>query len=155
MRLDIDDPANRITLRVMLEAEGHAVRDDDAAVVVCDSPVKAVLAAAHAPTLLLCAFSGVPEAVAAMRRGVFGYILLPFQPGEPGLMVERAAARGVPGPAPVESGDVPTLREVERAHVLAVLRRCGHNHSEAARLLGIGRNTLWRKLKQFGETPLA
>lgn len=45
------------------------------------------------------------------------------------------------------SKDVLTLAEVERRHILAVLDRAGGNRSEAAKLLGIGRNTLQRKLK--------
>ena len=39
------------------------------------------------------------------------------------------------------------LREVERAYVEHVVRRCGGNKTEAAKLLGIGRNTLARKLE--------
>jgi transcriptional regulator with GAF, ATPase, and Fis domain len=41
--------------------------------------------------------------------------------------------------------DVP-LADIERAHVQAVLAACEGNQSEAARRLGIGRNTLARKL---------
>ena len=44
-----------------------------------------------------------------------------------------------------------TLEEVETRHILATLRRCRHNQSEAARILGIGRNTLWRKRKKIRE----
>jgi Nif-specific regulatory protein len=43
-----------------------------------------------------------------------------------------------------------TLAAVERRHVLAVLERHGGNRSSAARALGIGRNTLGRKLKDWG-----
>lgn len=39
-----------------------------------------------------------------------------------------------------------SLAEVERAHILGVLGACGGNHADAARVLGIGRTTLWRKL---------
>jgi transcriptional regulator with GAF, ATPase, and Fis domain len=39
-----------------------------------------------------------------------------------------------------------SLAEIERAHVAAVLAACDGNQSEAARCLGIGRNTLARKL---------
>jgi transcriptional regulator of acetoin/glycerol metabolism len=42
------------------------------------------------------------------------------------------------------------LADVERAHVLHVLERCGGSQQDAARLLGIGRTTLWRKLKSWG-----
>lgn len=47
-------------------------------------------------------------------------------------------------------GEMLTLAEVERRHILMVLDRVHQNRSEAARLLGIGRNTLGRKLKDFG-----
>ncbi len=43
-----------------------------------------------------------------------------------------------------------TLAEVEREHVLRVLTACGGRQVDAARVLGIGRNTLWRKLRGFG-----
>jgi two-component system response regulator HydG len=42
-----------------------------------------------------------------------------------------------------------TLAEAERDHVLAVLEACGGNQVEASRVLQIGRNTLWRKLKAY------
>jgi transcriptional regulator, propionate catabolism operon regulatory protein len=37
-------------------------------------------------------------------------------------------------------------RETERAHIRRVVEACGGNQAEAARRLGIGRTTLWRKL---------
>jgi transcriptional regulator of acetoin/glycerol metabolism len=40
------------------------------------------------------------------------------------------------------------LRLVEKEHILRTLQACGGNRTEAARLLGIGRNTLTRKLKE-------
>lgn len=40
-----------------------------------------------------------------------------------------------------------SLRDVEQDHIRRVLSHCAGNRSEAARLLGIGRNTLLRKLK--------
>ena len=42
------------------------------------------------------------------------------------------------------------LEDVERRHVLEVYEACGKNAAEAAKRLGIGRNTLWRKLKTYG-----
>jgi DNA-binding NtrC family response regulator len=41
-----------------------------------------------------------------------------------------------------------SLADVERAHIEAVLEHTGGNRSEAARLLGVGRNTLLRKLRR-------
>jgi two-component system response regulator HydG len=57
--------------------------------------------------------------------------------------------QGPAGPgAPAAEGE--TLEALERRHVLAVYDACGKNASEAAKRLGVGRNTLWRKLKSFG-----
>ena len=41
------------------------------------------------------------------------------------------------------------LAEVEREHVLRVLEACGGSQTQAAQVLGIGRNTLWRKLQRY------
>jgi len=48
------------------------------------------------------------------------------------------------------AGPPKTLAEVEREYVLQVLEECGGHQVEAARVLGIGRTTLWRKLRQLG-----
>ena len=45
--------------------------------------------------------------------------------------------------------DVFPLRELERDYIGTVLARCHWNQSLAARRLGIGRNTLMRKIKSF------
>jgi Nif-specific regulatory protein len=43
-----------------------------------------------------------------------------------------------------------TLAEVEREHILRTMAAAGENRSRAAEMLGIGRNTLLRKLKEYG-----
>jgi DNA-binding NtrC family response regulator len=43
-----------------------------------------------------------------------------------------------------------TLEAQEREHILHALEVAGGNRSEAARILGIDRVSLWRKLKKFG-----
>ena len=88
-----------------------------------------------------------------MRQGVFGYLFVPFQPGEAPLMVERALEEYRPKPEP--SKDLVTLEEAEARHILAVLRHCKNNRAKAARMLGIGRNTLWRKLKKLEQLGLS
>jgi DNA-binding NtrC family response regulator len=40
--------------------------------------------------------------------------------------------------------------EAEREHILAVLQATQGKRGEAARLLGISRKTLWKKLKHLG-----
>ena len=53
------------------------------------------------------------------------------------------------GPSPALPQQM-TLAESERIHILQTLERFGRNHSGAAEALGIGRTTLWRKLKEYG-----
>ena len=45
----------------------------------------------------------------------------------------------------------PTIAEVERAMILAAYRRSNRKSVEAARLLGMGKTTFYRKLKEFGK----
>ncbi len=53
-------------------------------------------------------------------------------------------------PLPAAVRGVRKLEDVEREHVVATLEKLGGNRSLAARLLGIGRNTLARKLRGWG-----
>jgi DNA-binding NtrC family response regulator len=61
--------------------------------------------------------------------------------------VERRAGGEGPG------GGATMLAEVERAHIRRVLERVQGNRSLAARLLGIDRGTLARKLRQYDDGP--
>jgi transcriptional regulator of acetoin/glycerol metabolism len=45
----------------------------------------------------------------------------------------------------------PTMAEMERAIIAAAYQRSNRKPLEAARLLGIGRTTVYRKLKEMGE----
>jgi two-component system response regulator HydG len=62
--------------------------------------------------------------------------------------------RGAPAPAasPAARADLRSLVDVERDHILQVLAACDGSQAEAARILGIGRNTLWRKLRHYAAT---
>ncbi len=55
--------------------------------------------------------------------------------------------------APVNFGPVVTMADLERRYVLEVLDRFDGNRTHTARALGIGANTLWRKLKSWGVPP--
>lgn len=50
-------------------------------------------------------------------------------------------------------GEKGTLKELQRHHILSALERHGGNQAKASRELGIGRNTLWRRLKEYGLLP--
>jgi len=77
--------------------------------------------------------SAVEHGIAFARGGAIDLDHLPAE-----LTIERPAAR-----AP---GLLRPLADVEREHVRAVLAACHNNQAEAARILRIGRSTLWRKL---------
>ena len=150
--LHIKDPANRLTLKTLLEAAGHQAVEAAPELCVADTPERAVRDAQNGPALLLCPVTGVVEAVAAMERGVFDYVLVPLQPGEAEIKVARPLDRGGLRQKAGSDGPPRPLAEVEAEHIREALRYCRQNRSEAARLLGIGRNTLWRKLKALEGT---
>ncbi len=67
----------------------------------------------------------------------------------------RGAAPPAPPPTPLQPpGTRPpaqgSMSEIERAAITDALARTGHNISEACRLLGIPRTTMYRKLKRHG-----
>ncbi len=66
----------------------------------------------------------------------------------------RATAEA-PGPGQALLGltDRPHLDEVIRQYVLGVLAETGGNKSEAARVLGVPRRTLYRMIERFGHEP--
>ncbi|MEK7389892.1 MAG: sigma-54 dependent transcriptional regulator, partial [Elusimicrobiota bacterium] len=55
--------------------------------------------------------------------------------------------------ANAKGGPPQTLEESERRHVRQVLEDCDGNQAEAAKRLGVARNTLWRKLRAYGIQP--
>ncbi len=102
-----------------------------------------------------------PEALAILEGYAF-----PGNVRELENILERAVAlvQGPvirPGDLPADLADLklfsyaesdrplPTLEQMERDYVAFVLERCGGSRSKAARLLGIDRASLWRRLKKF------
>ncbi len=67
----------------------------------------------------------------------------------PAAVRNGAAQSETGGPASPED-DVLTLAEVERRAIVAALARARGNKSEAARILGIDRQRLYRKLEKYG-----
>lgn len=65
------------------------------------------------------------------------------------IITENALPLELAGAPPATDPDspFPPLNEIERRHIQAVLRHVNGSRSEAARILGIGRKTLYRKLK--------
>jgi transcriptional regulator with PAS, ATPase and Fis domain len=69
----------------------------------------------------------------------------------PRALREGATQPLLEAPVPEESSlpEGLTLADLERLYIRQTLARTGGNASRAARMLGISRSTLWRKMKQF------
>jgi DNA-binding NtrC family response regulator len=69
-------------------------------------------------------------------------------------MTSQAGAGGsVVGSGGIEVKDQPlgkVREQAEREHIISVLRLTEGNRGQAARILGVSRKTLWKKLKHLG-----
>jgi two-component system response regulator RegA len=100
--------------------------------------------------VVLTGYGSIATAIESLRLGAIHYlskpvdvdqILAPFA-----IDAATASAAAVDNAPPVE---VPTLARVEWEHIHRVLTDCGGNISQAARLLGLHRRSLQRKLSKF------
>ncbi len=89
-------------------------------------------------SVLLTGYGSIATATEAVRRGALDYLTKPVDADD----LLRAFLPGGDEPA----ATVPSLQRVEWEHIQRVLADCGGNVSKAARLLGLHRRTLQRKL---------
>ena len=71
-----------------------------------------------------------------------------------GTDIEFLHAHDTPKPEDTPAR-LPSLRDSERAHIIRVLEHTAWNKLEAARVLDIGRGTLYRKIEEYGLEPSA
>jgi len=90
--------------------------------------------------VVLTGFGSIATAVDAVRRGAVDYLTKPADADE----ILRAFAPRAGDEA--EEAAAPSLHRVEWEHIQRVLSDCGGNVSRAARVLGLHRRTLQRKL---------
>jgi PAS domain S-box-containing protein len=84
-------------------------------------------------------------------RHLPGYMLhAPASPdaASPALAAPGPASR--PDPAPTQRAQPQRWEDVQRKMILDALVKTGGKKQQAAKLLGWGRSTLWRKMKHFG-----
>lgn len=91
--------------------------------------------------VVLTGWGSIATALEAVRLGAVDFF---SKPVDPDRIAE--ALRGSGRPAPEASDEVPSLDRVEWEHIQRVLTECGGNVSRAARLLGLHRRSLQRKL---------
>jgi DNA-binding NtrC family response regulator len=75
---------------------------------------------------------------------------LPTQLQQQGLEARRVAASTTEPQAEGSAPCVTTLADLERQAIVAAIRTLHGDKLQAARLLGIGKTTLYRKLKEYG-----
>lgn len=93
--------------------------------------------------VVLTGFGSIATAVDAVRRGAIDYLTKPADVDEIlGALERREPAEN----AALELDGVPSLARAEWEHIQRVLAHCGGNVSRAARLLGLHRRSLQRKL---------
>lgn len=100
--------------------------------------------------VVLTGYGSIATAVEAVRLGAAEYLTKPADVDQ----IVAALLRGSSGTAAAPGGDekieqVPSLARVEWEHINRVLADCDGNISKAARLLGIHRRSLQRKLDRF------
>lgn len=101
--------------------------------------------------VVLTGYGSIATAIEAVRLGAKHYLTKPADIEEIIAAFSRVG-NGTSGPAgevPPVTSSVPSLARVEWEHINRVLADCGGNVSQAARLLGIHRRSLQRKLVKF------
>jgi two-component system, response regulator RegA len=96
--------------------------------------------------VVLTGYGSIATAVEAVRLGASDYLTKPAD----GDQIDRALQKVRSGsPGSLVPADVPSLGQVEWEHLNRILAECDHNISQTARLLGIDRRSLQRKLRKF------
>lgn len=107
--------------------------------------VRALIAADRAmAVVVVTGYGSIATALEAVRLGARHYLTKPADVDQILAAFDREAPGSPRGPSPA-----PTLARVEWEHINRVLADCGGNISKAARVLGIHRRSLQRKLAKF------
>ena len=93
--------------------------------------------------VMLTGYGSIATAVEAVRAGAVHYLSKPVD-----IDQILAAFSGKGTPSASDSLEVPSLARVEWEHIQRVLSDCEGNISQAARLLGLHRRSLQRKLSK-------
>ena len=88
------------------------------------------------PVVLITAYADVRLAVRGLKNGAVDFVTKPWDNDELVRVLKDAVDK---------TDDVTPLHELEREHVRKVVDKCNGNMSKAAELLGITRQTLYRK----------
>ena len=98
--------------------------------------------------LVLTGYGSIATAIEAVRLGAEDYLTKPADADQILGAFERVASKRT-GAEPPPPGVAPSLARVEWEHIQRVLHDCEGNITKAARILGIHRRSLQRKLANF------
>ena len=88
--------------------------------------------------VVLTGYGSIATAVESMKLGAASYLTKPANADQ--------IVAAFDGTQPSDEGEAPSLARVEWEHIQRILGDCGGNVSQAARVLGIHRRSLQRKL---------
>ena len=109
-----------------------------------------VVAALHAidattRIVVLTGYGAIATAVESLKRGAADYLTKPVDADQVAIALRGSGSDG----GAAREFTVPSLARVEWEHIQRVLTECQGNVSQAARVLGLHRRSLQRKLSKF------
>jgi DNA-binding NtrC family response regulator len=167
-----DEPDLRSSLGQVLRDEGHVVElaaDGEAAIArLASQEFHLVVSDVRLPNLdgmtllrqvrrdfpatevvLMTAFGSIGDAVTAMKDCAADYLTKPFDVDKlvnvVGRIDDRRRETGDPTPSLVQA-----MEEHEKELIQRTIRATGERRQRAAKLLGISRKSLWKKLTKYG-----
>lgn len=93
--------------------------------------------------VVLTGYGSIATAVEALKLGAYNYLTKPIDPDS---ILDVFNNRAAPNPEISPAKKPLTLEQIEWEHISHVLERCQGNVSNAAKLLGMHRRSLQRKL---------
>jgi two-component system response regulator RegA len=99
--------------------------------------------------VVLTGYGSIATAVESLRLGASDYLTKPVDADQVVAVFDKLEASAAPMPGSPTPTTVPSLARVEWEHIQRVLTDCGGNVSQAARLLGLHRRSLQRKLAKY------
>ena len=97
--------------------------------------------------LMLTGYGSIATALEAIKSGADHYLTKPVDVDQ--IISAYESVRTAGGSAQRAQQSVPSLGRVEWEHIQRILTDCGGNISQAAKLLGIHRRSLQRKLAKY------
>lgn len=99
------------------------------------------------PVIMITAWGTIPLTVESLNYGAVDFVTKPWSNADLLDKIGKALKRSDAARAAAEHTE--TLDQMEREAILAALRRCDGNLSDAARQLGITRQSLYRRLEKY------